>query len=381
MTQSMLATSGTAFTVDGKRCDPFLGFNAYSATATPLQTCGAMYSDAQLNELFAQMAACGTTLFRTWGFQGFGIVAIQRAVTAAAKHGIRTLLALADQWGNCEPQGYKPSSFYAGGYKTPLPGYKLSHRDWCVAIAQAFKGNGDVFGLELMNEAETKVGDRNGACDPNGAQYLRAFLDDCGAAIKQVDPQRLVSLGVISNGQCGLQGGAYQTIHASTASDYLTHHHYPGTDAGANAQPIVDAAKALNKPWITDELGEVVSVTVTPQQRADTYFRPAITTYIAEGCGAVLIWNKTLSPSQSFDVGSGDPAEALLLSLNPRIGRAQLIVQSMYQVLRGKPQPLPTTLDTGLYWVQMLSAGAPLGQVVDAIRYSPEGQAVMGKPL
>src|ERR1700737_2933939 len=121
---STIQASGTHLVLNGAPYR-FLGVNAYEA-ATSWGTnagCGAMLTDAQLNQLFSSLAP--NSLVRFWAFQGTMATNVHtgqldwgpldRVFAAAAAHGQRLIATVTDQAGTCDGGHWQDPSWYQTG--------------------------------------------------------------------------------------------------------------------------------------------------------------------------------------------------------------------------------------------------------------------------
>lgn len=258
----------------------------------------------------------GSVVMRTWFFQSYqngdpnNFSQFDAVLNAAAAHGIMVVPVLANEWGACEyDRPYHPLAWYQGGYLTPDPGYALSFKDYAVRMAARYAGDPRIAFWQLVNEAETKAPD--GTCDNTaGESALRSFADDVTTAIKQVDPNHLVSLGTMGGGQCGTQGAAYQYVHAGLVDLCEVHDYWGANNEGDQWNGFAvrqQQCAALNKPLFVGE----GALSDSGTQRASEFNTKFAFTFNGGGAG-FLIWTKgTTGP---YDVPDGDPTEAEMLS-------------------------------------------------------------------
>jgi endo-1,4-beta-mannosidase len=291
-------------------------------------------------------SASGGSVVRTWFFQSLGgpgnWAGFDRVVTLAKQHGLRVIATLVNQWGDCEPYvgnppstNYKTMSWYESGYRQTNDGYRLSYRDYAIAVAARYAGDPTIAFWQLVNEAEDKTA--TGACLGNAASALRSFADDMVAAIHTVDRNHLINLGTMGGGQCGTAGSAnYRLIHAG-GIDLCEVHDYgdpvdalPG-DQWNGIRVRIDDCHALGKPIFIGESGICAEVgangscgstmtTSSIQQRA-AFFANKMTAAFGAGMVGYLIWMKGTGGTGGLDVGPGDPAEGAMLQVSRSLAR------------------------------------------------------------
>jgi mannan endo-1,4-beta-mannosidase len=324
-TGGFVRASGTQLYVGGTPWR-FTGYNAYQTTsASPGYQCGGASSDAQLDQLFAQMQnANGSIAMRTWFFQSYqngnsaNFSQFDRVLTFASAHGIRVIATLVNQWTACDSgAGYKTASWYASGYKSVESGHTLSFRDYAALMAAHYRNDPRIAFWQLVNEAETKD-THSGGCAANGAALLRAFGDDVAGVMKAADPNHLVSLGTMGGSQCGGQGSEYQYIHAG-AIDICEMHDYHTSGMGSPPNDLTSRlaqCKALNKPLFVGESGlQNMSLTARASE-----FSNKLAALFGGGGAGFLIWSKHLANDGGFSIGPGDPTEAVMLAEAKKLG-------------------------------------------------------------
>jgi len=324
-TGGFVRASGTQLYVGGTPWR-FTGYNAYQTTsASPGYQCGGASSDAQLDQIFAQMQnASGSIAMRTWFFQSYmagntaNFSQFDRVLTFASAHGIRVIATLVNQWTACDSgAGYKTASWYASGYRSVESGHSLSFRDYAALMAAHYRNDPRIAFWQLVNEAETKDA-AGGSCAANGAALLRSFGDDVAGVIKANDPNHLVSLGTMGGGQCGQVGPDYQYIHAGRI-DICEIHDYHTSGTGNPPNDLASRlaqCKALNKPLFIGETGlQNMSLTARASE-----FSNKLAALFGGGGAGFLIWSKHLANDGGYAVGPGDPTEAVMLAEAKKLG-------------------------------------------------------------
>lgn len=220
---------------DGRQPFYFHGFNLYNINGRG--NCG-----YEIPDLDAELDAIGPSanVVRGWFFQRLATDPLtgsldwnvfDETLATLREHGLRVIATLADEWGACdgnEPRDRLTLEWYRSGYRTApySDGAPLSYRDWVTAITARYRDDPTILAWQLMNEAEAPVLP-DGTCDePRAVAALEAWATDVAGAIKEQDPNHLVSLGTIGGGQCGMRGPDYATIHAIPEIDLCEHHDY-----------------------------------------------------------------------------------------------------------------------------------------------------------
>jgi mannan endo-1,4-beta-mannosidase len=340
-----IQASGTHLVLNGSSYR-FLGVNAYEA-ATAWGTnpgCGAMLSDAQLNQLFSSLAP--NSLVRIWAFQGSMAINVHtgqldwgpldRVFAAAAAHGQRLIAAVTDQGGTCDGSHWQDPSWYQGGFRnafndpstTDGRGFTpLSYWTYLQAIVSRYASSPALGMWEPISEAEASTcppPDQPTNCSgrqtcPNeaaAAAALRYFFDTVGGEIHALDPHHLVESGLLGGGQCGTQGSDFQYVSASPGIDVLSYHDYYGASAEGGDQwnglaVRMAQSAALGKPIIGGEVGTMAGTSAGCLSLTDRggSFRAKEQAQLLAGSSGLLEWNwvPSVTAPCSYDVGPGDP--------------------------------------------------------------------------
>lgn len=330
--------SGTHLQLNGRPWR-FAGYNLYWLTSAPGgYDCGEAISNTQVQAYLDQMqSSSSVNVVRVWFYQSFVMngdwTAFDRLLADAAARNIKVIPTLTDQWGNCETQiggqsNYHRLAWYEGGYTNTGDGYPLSYRDYVATVVARYESNPTIAFWQLVNEAEAGTTSQ-GPCDESAAATaLRAFADDMTGMIKSIDHNHLVDLGTLGSGQCGTANGDYQTVHAG-AVDLCEYHDYhddthamPG-DRWNGLQVRLKQCAALNKPLFVGEIGILANeqpdgsasgpVTAVSLARRAQFFNAKLKAQFAAGVAGIALWAKG-DASNSYDIGPGDPAEAVLKS-------------------------------------------------------------------
>lgn len=296
----IVRTSGTSFVVDGKPFR-FAGCNNYDLftygdgsndqTQEDIET--KFMDKARIDTMMNQMAEDGVKVVRTWGFShdtwhGFepekGVyneaqfMLFDYILESAKKNNIKVIIVLENYW-----EAY-------GGIDTRLkweglPG--VSHTNRAVFFTdkgckeqyknyvghfvtrinhytnEPYKDNPTIFSWELMNEPRYQ--EVSPEENINGTT-LRAWVDEMGAFIKNLDPNHMVSAGLEGQstkyGYGGDCGNPFVYIQQSPYIDFTTAHPYPDEAwAGLNTKQagnlvrswINDSHNVLKKPFVMEE--------------------------------------------------------------------------------------------------------------------------------
>lgn len=351
-----IETSGTQLTLNGVPTK-FVGVNAYElATDWGVnEGCGAMLTDAQLNDFFASLPP--NSLVRIWANQAtlatnattraLDWQPLQRVFSAAEANGQRLIVAIGGQGSGCDGYNWEDPSWYLGGYhnvidlRNPHDGRlltPLSYWDYVQRIVAHFKGSPALGMWEPMSEAEASTcpsADQPYDCSGHqmcpdehaAAGALRSFFDSVGALIHRIDSVHLVESGLLGSGQCGTQGADYAYVSASPGIDVMSYHDYYAPDVALggdqwNGESVrLAQAAQLDKPIIVGELGIEASSNrpgcPTPAARA-ARFGAKVRAAFAGGASAVLAWNyvpNSVTRGCTFDISHGDPMLSQLGSL------------------------------------------------------------------
>lgn len=309
--------SGTNLTLNGQPYRP-VGTNAYNLASGWKTLWQCSYNAQQdLARQFNEMV--NADIVRFWAFQKFATYngarnweAFDRIIAEAKRTNKRLLFTFTDHWGACETQGGQRSyTWYTTGYKNDLRGDIATYRNYVAEVVTRYRNEPQIAMWQLVNEAENCGGTM---------QQLKDFATDMASVIKAIDSNHVLSLGTIGGGQCGAQGGDYETLHAAAGIDVCEYHDYsdnnpiPG-DQWNGLQVRIDQCNRLGKPLFVGEVGRVPDSVGGYQARADL-FKRKFDAQFAAGIDAELVWNFHDSlhpdPSSSFGINAGDPVWTML---------------------------------------------------------------------
>lgn len=317
-----VARDGARFVLDGQ---PFrmVGANMYNAAGDPnIYECGAWMGnpDVELDDWFARARSdFDGQVIRFWAFQkhtdgGEDWTAFDRVMQLAHQHGLKVIPVLENQWQHCTEGGEKRDTWYAGGYLAPYGAYPLDYRTYVGRVVDRYKNEPAIAAWMLMNEAESKTG--SGVAMP---EPLYTFARDMSAYIKSLDPNHLVTLGVMGGGQAGVAGSNYERLHGLATIDFAEYHDYGENDlvVPTNLAAALAKAQLLNKPIIVGEAGMTVCGPYSGWQQETVESRAAkfdlkMRDFFALGGDGYLIWHWHPRENCSHDFTTGDPLNAVL---------------------------------------------------------------------
>lgn len=342
--------AGPHLVADGRPWLP-VGFDDYTLTsfAGDQVTCGTAHRSADIDQELAGFQRNGVTAVRTWFFQSYvagrdGWSPFDAVLRSAARHRIRVIATLSNQWGDCEnadgsPSTYKTLGWYRDGYAVNHDyGLPQTYLDYVRSVAARYRDNSTIAFWQLMNEAEAAGGRRQPCDEPAASRALRSFADTVTAAIQAVDPHHLVSLGTIGSGQCGTSGSDYRYVHAGRVDLCEYHDYAPGAVNGDqwNGMKVdMQTCLAMGKPIFAGEVGIDASVgarwratgTVTAGTLAQrtAFFTEKMTAQFDAGVSGFLIWSAGWGRSNQYDVGPGDPSYRAVLEVAQNVATARAL--------------------------------------------------------
>ena len=173
---------------------------------------------------------------------------------------------LANSWDYCDGRA-KDLAWFQNGYKTTVePGDIVTYRQYVADVVSRYADNPTIAMWQLVNEGQALNDD--GTCNESaGLSALLGFSDDVGGLVHSIDPNHLVSLGVIPGYAggllqfCGAANGDYETLMASPGNDVCDFHDYgyPTEPMGIPTVPdlktAIAACHADGKPLMVAETG------------------------------------------------------------------------------------------------------------------------------
>lgn len=305
--------AGDQLMLDGHQWWP-TGLNAYQlATDWGINAgCGA---EVDLDAFFAAQPEGSLTRFNA--FQTFAInkntgaldfTAVDAVFQSAERHNQMVVPVLAGQDGACDDDVFKQRDWYTGGWRenTSLP---LSYHDWVATAVERWSTSPSVAAWEPVGEPEPSVcADDNcalevRACPADSAQVLRAWTDEVGRLIREDDPGRLITSGVIGGDQCGIDGGGYSLLAASPLVDVLQYHDYD------DAALLPQGLEQVDKPVLVAELGIHAGSCGSTLDRAER-MGARLDHYREVGAAGAMLWAFVPDPRPdacTMDIGLDDP--------------------------------------------------------------------------
>lgn len=258
------------------------------------------------------------------------------ALDTAYRYGKQVVVVLAEQGGAWDDGILKSfeSGWYQSGYRTLVSTKRswwgtyntMTYRDFALAVVSRYKDHPGVAFWQLVNEPEMKTEDvslMTQELEDIAVIYLRDFANDLAAAIKQIDPNHLISFGSIGTGQFGMSGARYEIAHSGPnidlceMHDYDMHHDTLGNEFTGIELRMRQAAR-LNKPMFIGEVGIDPNRVGGIDKRAER-LRSKITYQRSLGVAGHIswVWCKTDDPGhdEGYDIRPGDPALDVLRSL------------------------------------------------------------------
>ncbi|KAF8214816.1 glycoside hydrolase family 5 protein [Mycena galopus ATCC 62051] len=347
-----IKTSGTRFTLNGKQFVP-VGSNAYWPALLG-------YSNAEIDQAFADIAASGATVVRTEGFnevtsaQGVyfhlwtgstatvntgtdGLQRLDYLVSSAKSHGIKLLITLTNNWSDFGGMDVYTAQLLGSGQPHDAfytnPTVVAAYKAYVQAVVTRYATEDTIMAWELCNEPRC-AGTTTAASATCNSTVITNWAAEISAYIKSLDPNHLVAIGdegfindpIPHDYDYPYQGGGigidFEANLAIDTLDFGTFHMYPdswgesGNDIAWGQQWITDHAALMtsaNKPAIMEEFG----LTYTGAQRATDY-ATWYDTVISTGLTGDLLWqagsvfNGTETPNDGYAIYPGDPVYTLL---------------------------------------------------------------------
>jgi mannan endo-1,4-beta-mannosidase len=296
--------NGSQLAVDGKPFR-FVGLNSYVMLG-----CGdpdEKITGAARDAFFASLRP--GSVVRVMMLPGASTSDTDAVVASAAKYGQRLVVALSDQYGDCGDTK-KDEAFYAGGYRGAF-------LDWVRTIVPRYRDSPTIAMWELVNEPKAR-----------NIEALRAFFDDAGGLVHELDPNHLLSSGTaLPDGLGGRDG--FAQLMSSRAIDVVSFHEYDAVgDVSPHLGDVLDVAEKVDKPVLVGEWGLYASNSGTGRESQGQCFDLAdrastgqakLAAYLAvPQVAGVLYWSYTADGVQSADTEcsysttQGDPLMSVI---------------------------------------------------------------------
>lgn len=324
----------------------FVGVNAYSLATDWDQNFGCG-GQIDADDLFSRLPERGTA--RIWAWQGSMATnprtltrdwdPLDRVVDAAARHGVKLIMNLASQAGDCDDGHWKDLAWWEAGYRRHYDedGYSrttVPYIDWVREIVTRYRNSAAVGMWELVNEGEPSncpAGYKSWRCYghlvcPNhsrSALAMREFFDTVGQMVKEIDHNHLIGSGVIGGAQCGTVGPNYRYLHQSRYIDVASYHDYGAEDAAMPGDEVnglarrITQARSLGKAIVVGEAGITggsgVAGCRSLNSRAQAFNRKLRAAFDA-GADGYLLWDVVARPEAGcrFDIAPNDPSIGIL---------------------------------------------------------------------
>ncbi|MEV6275162.1 beta-mannosidase [Nocardia sp. NPDC051832] len=295
--------------------------------------CGA---EVDLDEFFGKLPRNSLTRFAM--FQALAVNkstgeldfrAADAVFAAAQRHGQLVLPVLIPQNGDCDDEVFKQRDWFVRGWTEyrPIAGRAvMSPRDWVRTAVERWRSSPMVAGWTVIGEPEpsncagSTCEERRRTCPGDAAQVLRAFMDESGALVRALDPQRLIFAGFLGGGQCGTVATEFEFVGAALNVDVLEYHDYsdgdvalPGGRRNGLATRIVQA-RALRKPLLVAEIGIPAGSCLPVAERRD-YLAAKLAAQRDAGTAGALFWAFVPDPRPdqcTLDIGPDDPLWAVV---------------------------------------------------------------------
>lgn len=306
--------------LDGRPWWP-TGLNAYQLATdwTINPGCGAQ---VDLDAYFSALPDHSVTRFNA--FQNLGVnkhtgevdfTSLDRIIEAAERHDQMVIPVLAGQDGACDDGVFKQRDWYLDGWTRPgaLP---LSHRDWVATVVERWTESPSIAAWEPLGEPEPSVcsggdcGLEARTCPAGSAQLLRDWTDQVGEVIRERDPGRLITAGVIGGDQCGIVDDGYELLAASPYVDVIQYHDYD------QAGFLPERVARVDTPVLVTELGIEAGSCLPVEERARQIGR-RLDHYRTVGAAGALLWAFVPDPRPdecTMDIGPDDPVLGELAS-------------------------------------------------------------------
>jgi hypothetical protein len=318
-------------TLDGKPWWP-IGLNAYQlGTNWSINAgCGAQVN---LDDYFGRLQPHSLTRFNVYSTMAVNkhtgqldFTALDAVFQAAERHQQLLIAVLTSDEGGCENEYFKDYAWYAGGWRTDVShDLPMTFPAWLETAVKRWAGSPSLAGWTTVGEPEPSDCADNQClwtdrtCHPNSANVLRAFFDETGSRIRQLDPGAVIFSGHAGGGQCGSRGDEFALVNASPGVDVIEYHYYEATDylpgnAYDGLQRRVEQARKLNKPLVVAEIGMEAGSCASLAARKQV-LSEAVARMRNKGAAGAMFWAFVPDPRPSectLDIGPYDPLFAMV---------------------------------------------------------------------
>lgn len=280
----------------------------------------------QADQIFSTLSSHGVKVVRFWAFQkrcgpsGRDFSTFDALVAAAKRHDILLLPVLENHWKQCTFSGgqeWKPREWYEAGWRANgFFGAPLSYRAYIRALAEHFRDEPQILGWQLMNEPEIYPD-----TDENAAM-LQTFARQAARALRQADPNHLISVGLLGLGQPATTGGRFRALHNAVEIDVVSAH-----DHGYIYEPMAGrgpsrrensfysdlwAARSLNKPFVATESGIALHWVNGDRANRAELFRAKMRAFFEAGGAGFILWNYEPFPDTAHGFDASDPVMEII---------------------------------------------------------------------
>ncbi len=316
---------GDHFVVDGRPW-AFVGLNVYNANSR--STCWYPMGDGELTAAFQRS---GATAMRAWFFQPLITTSasewdwapFDETLATARRNGVRVIVTLGNQWGDCDRGAPADVEWYRDGYRTETTSpngraMPTTYRDYVAAVVARYRDDPTVLAWQLINEPVPFAIDGK-SCAVDASAVLVDFTVDVSSMIRSIDPHHLVTQGTIGSGQCGTAGHEYERLVRAAQLDWCEYHDYddPSAFPGDEWNGLgVRVAQCAGLPVVIGEQGLRVERVGTAAQRA-ALVAAKLDSARSHGIDGYLAWGYADPPAgfggaDPFAVVPGDPLLSVL---------------------------------------------------------------------
>ncbi len=316
----------------------FVGINCYQLAEAP----------GRADQFFSFFAANGIRVVRFWAFQkqcgpdGRDFSAFDRIMAAARRHDIRLIPVLENHWQACTygPR-VKPADWYRVGWRTEALG-PTPYLDYVRALAAHFRNEPQILCWQLVNEPEIYP-DTEANC-----AVLRDFASLASRQLRRIDPNHLISLGLLGIGQPSTTGARFLKLHEITSIDVVSAHDYgyieeplPGLTWEKRENSLyadLCDARALAKPFLATEAGIPLSWVKGDHIRRAELFRAKLRAFFDAGGTGFLLWNYEPTPHSDHGFDERDPVIEVIREAASRLNAASPVLTQLGSEIHRHPQ-------------------------------------------
>ena len=273
----------------------------------------------QADWIFSTLATHGVKVVRFWAFQkycgpsGRDFSRFDALVAAAGRHDILLLPVLENHWTDCTYGNIvKPRAWYERGWRRGSFGSApRSYCNYAREIAAHYRDEPQVVAWQLVNEPEIHPD-----TDEN-FKVLQNFAREAAIEIKQMDPNHLVSLGLLGIGQPSTTGGKFRALQNCDSLDLVTAHDHGYIYerlAGRHWRLRQNSfyadlcdARSLAKPFVATESGIALPWVNGDREQRSRLFREKLNAFFASGGSGYILWNFEPECDTEFGFDAADP--------------------------------------------------------------------------